>query len=283
MLLAIQIIFWLGVVAYVTGAVAAMGFLYTRHRPLILFAGKAAWAGAIALFLCFFARLAHYQLPPLTTVSDNLNLFIFAATAIMLLVLRHEERRGLLVFYSPALAAMALVSGYFATRDLATPPRPLTTMLLVPHVGLAYVAYAMSFVVMLTAIAYIYQVHRLKNRQALGLVQRLPSLEQLDRVLYLLVAWGYAVFIGAFAAGLFWAWYENELLSPYWWIAPKVVLSIAMIALYAACFHARARGWLRGPKLANLMMLGFGSVLGLYLVLELLHKTNYNFFQVGAG
>ncbi len=282
MLYVIFILFYAGVGAFCYGAAQALLFGRGRRGALVLGA-RAAYLGAFLFGLTLALRLVHFQRLPFTSVADTLMLLLIAASSAMAFVLRHEERRGLVLFYLPPLAALALMGGWFGIQDLPESPRELTTVLLVIHVGLAFLAYALSLVVCLTGMAYIFQVQQLKQRQTRGLFQRLPSLEQLDHALHGLISAGYLAFAISLGAGFFWAWFSSELLAPYWWVAPKILISVGMIGLYAASYHARALGWLRGPKLAYLMVGGFGSLLSVYLVLELLHMTNYNFFEGGLG
>ncbi|MCC6145884.1 MAG: cytochrome c biogenesis protein CcsA [Candidatus Hydrogenedentes bacterium] len=272
------IIFYFGILLYLAAAAEVFLFLRDRDRREIVWGTRLALVGAACLALCFVLRFATWSRLPLTTVADNLNLFAVFATGIMLFVLRHQERRGLMCFYLPPLSLIIVISGYMGWREWSAAPKELTAPLLFVHVGLAFLAYAMFFVASLTSMAYLFQNSRLKLRQTTGLFQRLPSLEQLDRTLYLLISYGYPLFIVTLWLGIFWAWYERELLGSLWWASPKIGLSLLMVVLYSLSYHARARGWLRGPKLAYLIFSGFTVLLAAYLLLEVMHLKDYNFW-----
>jgi hypothetical protein len=55
-----------------------------------------------------------------------------------------------------------------------------------------------------------------------------------------------------------------------------------MVVLYAVAYHGRSAGWLRGPKLAMMLVVGIGGLLVTYLGLEILELTNYNFWGGAA-
>src|SRR5690606_6767131 len=101
----------------------------------------------------------------------------------------------------------------------------------------------------------------------------------LDRTLFLLIRMAYPLFVFTLVTGFYWAWADRDLLGALWWMSPKILLSFAMVVIYAACYHGRAAGWLRGPRLANVLLIGFGGLLGTYLLLEMFELTNYNFWD----
>ncbi len=104
----------------------------------------------------------------------------------------------------------------------------------------------------------------------------------MDRLLFHLIRVGYPLFAFNLLLGLFWVWYQPELLGDGWWLSPKIVLSVFAAAFFALCFHARMWGWLRGPKLARFIFVGFSSLLVVYLCLSMLRLSNYNFWDAGV-
>jgi ABC-type uncharacterized transport system permease subunit len=272
------ICFYLAVAAYLVAGAAVVGYIRgQRAERLLVFA---QWATALAsalLVTTLVLRFLRWQLFPLSTSVDALSLFVLLSACTALFVSR-GERRALLAIYLLPLAGLAIATGISGVSGLNERPKELTGALLLTHVGLVFFAFSLFFVASLTSFAYLDQARRLKRHAAGALFAKLPSLENLDRTLYRLIQIGYPVFVVALGLGMYWAWYENELLSSAWWMSPKVILSILMGAVYSICFHARRRGWLRGPKLATFVFVGVGLVLGVFVLLRVLELTNVNFY-----
>ena len=279
MVLCIGICFYSGVALYLAAAVTALRYLRHANGWALRFALWLSAGGAALFMAAFLLRWATWRLVPLTTVSDSLNVLVVMSTVVMLLLMRRPNVRALACFYLPPLAALCLVSAAVAHNDLFYQPKELSGIPLILHVGLVFLAYAMFLLACMTSAAYIFQTHRLKRHNALGLSHHLPSLEQLDHTLSRLVSLGYPLFLLTLCLGLIWAHAEGGLLSPQWWLAPKVLLSFVMAAFYAVAFHGRRSGRLRGPKLAYLVFLAFVLLLAMYLVLALMQLREYSFWE----
>lgn len=285
MLTATYALFWAGIAAQGTAAGAALGYLGGTDRiRLLRVAGGLALAAVLCLAGAFVLRFAQWGNLPLTSGADSLLLFVVMATVTAITVARQGRFQALLSFYLPPIALIGLLCAWMAVRDLAVAPKAMevSQTLLFAHVGLAFQAYALFFIASLTSLAYVFQARRLKMRKTTGLSQKLPSLEDLDRTLYLLVLAGYPIFVVTLIMGLLWARFASETLSPTWWYSPKIALSAVMVLFYAASYHLRALGWLRGPKLAYFVFVGFGLLLAVYMLLELMQLTNYNFWGDAA-
>ncbi len=286
MLMATYILFWLGVTSQLTAAGAALIYLAgPNHVRLLRFALLFATEAVVALTAAFVLRFVQWGTLPLTTGADSIVLFNVLTTVTAIVVSRQDRFRALMSFYLPPIALLALVSVLLVVRgDFATAPKTMevSQTLLFFHVGLAFQAYALFFIASLTSAAYIFQTRRLKARKTTGLFQKLPSLEDLDRTLHVLVLVGYPMFVVTLIVGLLWARFASDNLSPTWWYSPKIALSFVMVVFYAASYHSRTRGLLRGPKLAYFVLIGFASLLGVYILLELLQLTNYNFWGAAA-
>ena len=282
MLIATYTLFWIGFAAQGAAACASLAYLAGPNHVRLLRAASALSAAAVALLTATFVlRFVQWGTLPLTTGADSIILFNILATITAIAVSRQDRFRALLSFYLAPVALLGLVSALLVARgDFATAPKTMAVSqtLLFLHVGLAFQAYALFFIASLTSAAYIFQTRRLKAHKTTGLFQKLPSLENLDRTLYVLILAGYPIFVITLIMGLFWARFASENLSATWWFSPKIALSAVMVIFYAASYHCRSRGLLRGPKLAYFVFVGFGSLLGVYILLELLQLTNYNFW-----
>lgn len=275
---AIDAVFAIGAAGYITAAGFAGMFLGSGNRRLLAPLVYALVVGGVCLVFTFGMRCFMWRRLPLTTAGDALNLLVLLATAAVLPIARKERAAALLSFYAPALAALYAANGLFFRESLRTAPRLLRGGPLLAHVGMAFLAYALLLLAGVTSVAYVLLARRLKRGDTTGLFQHLPSLEELDRSLWGFVRRGYALFSATLLVGVAWAWLERDLLGDRWWISPKVSLSFVMVIFYAVCFHARRSGWLRGPRLAYWVLVGFALLFGLYVALELAGLRTYHFW-----
>ncbi|MDX9972705.1 MAG: cytochrome c biogenesis protein CcsA [FCB group bacterium] len=278
---AIYFTFYAGVAFYAVAAIVAAAYLRRQEDRLLKAAYGIALAGAVLILVTFALRITAWERLPLTNVTDSLNLFVLLSTIVMVIVAKQERMGSLLSFYLPPVALIALLNATVAHIYLRDEPRELQGLFLTVHVGLAFLAYALFFVASVTSVAYVFQANRLKHRQTLGLFQKLPSLEQLDRILFRLIKIGYPLFAITLILGFIWAYVESELLGPNWWMAPKIIMALLMATFYSAAFHGRRLGRLRGPKLAYFVFIGFGVLLVAHLILGLSQLNNYNFWGMG--
>lgn len=277
-------LFILGNVLAIASAAVALGSLWLSADQRILnLAYRGSTAAAVAYAAMLGCRTAQWGLVPLTTMGDSLSLMVMLALAVLAIQLwAAPEQLGLLCFYLPPLAFIAglnLIAGF---SSLATAPRPMSSMLLIFHVGLVFLAYALLALAGVNSVAYARQAMLLKHRRTSGIFQRLPSLEVLDSNLFQLIRIGYPIYVITLIMGGFWVWYEGDNLGGNWWLSPKIIMAMAMLAFYAFTYHARAAGHLRGPKLAHFVCFGTGALIGAYLVLALFDVLNYNFYGVAG-
>lgn len=270
--------FYIGVTVYTAAGLASVSCLRSARNGRLVLAKGLLVGGGVCLIATFILRWVLWRALPLTTMTDSVNLFVVLTTVVMFWTVRHAKTPVLLSFYLPPLAVVCLVNALVAHRFLYEPPRALPGLPLSIHVGLAFCAYALFFVANMTSVGYIFEAQHLKRHETIGTWQRLPSLEKLDQTLWRLIYCGYPLFVVALLLGLIWSWADRDLLGPHWWLAPKVTLSWVMAIFYAVAFHARRSGWLRGPKLACLVVIGSSFLLLMYLVLAATNLRGYEFW-----
>jgi len=280
----VYVTYALGNLLLFASAAVALSYLWTNRNGNWLDIAYRLAIGALAgLLLSGLLRAFQWKLVPFTTAVDSLCLFVALSLAVLIIQLAvFANHRALLCFYLPALSLIGLLSLFTAHPTLAQEPKSLSSTLLIAHVGLVFLAFALFFLAGLNSVAYAFQAYRLKHRKTTGLFLRLPSLEALDKNLFQLIRAGYPTFVVTLIVGGFWVWYEGDQLSPTWWLSPKIAMALAMLIFYAFTFHARAAGRLRGPKLAHIVCFGTGTLMGVYLLLTLMGQMNYNFYGAGG-
>ncbi len=277
----IHLTFYTGSAAYLCAAVLALAFLRVNGERVLHAGGRVLVGGIVLLSLSFVLRWVAWGHLPMTTMTDSLDLFAIIAGVVIVVIACRNSMCALLSFYAPPLALICLINMLFAHRFLDTEPRVLRSSFLSVHVGLAFLAYALFYVASMTSAAYLCQASHLKHHRVSWLVRHLPSLGELDTILYRLIRFGYPFFVITLTLGLIWAFIDRDLLGPYWWLSPKVLLSYVMAGFYAVTFHMRRLGRLRGPKLAQLVFLGFFLIIAGYMVLSILNLRVSYFWSAG--
>ena len=98
-----------------------------------------------------------------------------------------------------------------------------------------------------------------------GIVRRLPSIEQLDRLTYRTVVFGFPVWTFGVIAGAIWA---DQAWGRYWGWDPVETWAFITWVLYAAFLHARATAGWRGRRAQYIQLLGLASLMFNILVVQ---------------
>jgi cytochrome c-type biogenesis protein CcsB len=94
----------------------------------------------------------------------------------------------------------------------------------------------------------------------------LPSAATLDRMAYRTIAFAFPIWTFAVIAGAIWA---QNAWGRYWGWDPKETWSFITWVVYAGYLHARATAGWKGRKAAMIALVGFGSLLVTYYVVNL--------------
>ncbi len=130
--------------------------------------------------------------------------------------------------------------------------------------GIFFVAAVLGFVY-LTVDRYARRVAAGRAVPDNGIVRRLPTIEQLDRLTYRTIMFGFPVWTFGVIAGAIWA---DQAWGRYWgWDAVETWAFITWV-LYAAFLHARATAGWRGRRAHYIQLLGFTSLIFNILVVQ---------------
>jgi cytochrome c-type biogenesis protein CcsB len=139
------------------------------------------------------------------------------------------------------------------------------------HVTAMTLATGIFFVAAVLGVVYLV-VDRYNRRVAAGraapgngIVRRLPSIEQLDRLTYRTVVFGFPVWTFGVIAGAIWA---DQAWGRYWGWDPVETWAFITWVLYAAFLHARATAGWRGRRAHYIQLLGFTSLMFNILVVQ---------------
>ena len=165
------------------------------------------------------------------------------------------------------MGAVVLALGLAETL-IYTPAGPLVPALqsywLSIHVTAMTLATGIFFVAAVLGILYLV-AERYRARVAAGkiepgngLIERIPSAAQLDKLTYRTVVFGFPVWTFGVMAGAIWA---DQAWGRYWGWDPVEIWAFVTWVIYAAYLHARATAGWRGARAHYIQLLAFATLM----------------------
>ncbi len=152
------------------------------------------------------------------------------------------------------------------------------------HVTAMTLATGIFFVAAVLGVVYLI-VDRYDRRVAAGqaepghgIVRRLPTAQQLDRLTYRTIVFGFPVWTFGVIAGAIWA---DQAWGRYWGWDPVETWAFITWVLYAAFLHARATAGWRGRRAHYIQLLGFASLMFNILVVQVFITGLHSYAGVG--
>jgi cytochrome c-type biogenesis protein CcsB len=169
-----------------------------------------------------------------------------------------------------------------------TPAGPLVPALqsywLSIHVTAMTLATGIFFVAAVLGILYLVS-QRYRKRVAAGkaeggnaLMERIPSPEQLDKLTYRTVVFGFPVWTFGVIAGAIWA---DQAWGRYWGWDPVETWAFVTWVIYAAYLHARATAGWRGARAHYIQMLGFATLMINIFVIQVFVTGMHSYAGLG--
>jgi HemX protein len=266
--------------ALVALAVYAASFVcYARflYRPEVWLGRSASLLLAAGIVVHYFALLERsrwIQSVPYNDLYGSMSLFAWLLGITYLgLELFHRQRTvgafvTLLLF---CWLAILHILGPSSVPDPSVPRGALFAF----HVTLntwAYAAFALSCVL---SVIYLLQDRLLHSRQLGTAFWRFPALDVLDRMARSSVLVGLVALLFGVTFGFVW---EHRLSGGYSWTDPKVLITLLIVAVYAAYLRlSRISRW-RGARAALLCAFNFVLVLFSYTFVNLYLTRFHRFF-----
>jgi ABC-type transport system involved in cytochrome c biogenesis permease subunit len=256
----------LTVVLYFTATLAIAGALALgRGFPrsllrVVLISAVTLHASAIGWRSVQLGQLA------VVTTSDSLSLLALLLVGVYLVL---EYRAGLLALGAvvvPLAFGLELWAGTSGGYVHPVPP-VLRSVWLPVHVLLAVLGDALFALAFASSLLYLVQERRLKARRGRGTFRSLPSLETLDRVSHRCLVWGLVLLTLGIASGIVWA---HVAWSEPWTMDVKLLMTLAIWALYVILLQGRMTAGWRGRWAAQLTIAGFAVVVASLVGLSVL-------------
>jgi cytochrome c-type biogenesis protein CcsB len=185
------------------------------------------------------------------------------------------------------MGAVVLALGLAETL-IYTPAGPLVPALqsywLSIHVTAMTLATGIFFVAAVLGIMYLVaeryraRVAAGKTQPGNGLIARIPSSAQLDKLTYRTVVFGFPVWTFGVIAGAIWA---DQAWGRYWGWDPVETWAFITWVIYAAYLHARATAGWRGARAHYIQLLGFASLITNMLVVQVFITGMHSYAGVG--
>jgi len=248
--------------------------LYAPHLWLGRLASLLLAGGIVLQYFDLLERSRWIHTVPYNDLYGSMSLFawLLGITYLGLEVFHRQRSVGALV--TLLLVVWIALLGILAPAESPAPP-PARGVLFAFHVTLntwAYSAFALSFIL---SLVYLIQDRLLRSRRLGTPFWRFPALDVLDRMARSSVYVG----LGALALGVFMGFiWEHRLHGTYAWSDPKVVITLAILAVYAAyLWLSRSTAW-RGARAALLCAVNFMVVLFSYTIVNLYFTKFHKFF-----
>jgi ABC-type transport system involved in cytochrome c biogenesis permease subunit len=261
--------------AFYAGSFACYArMLYRPHLWMGRVATLLLAAGILFQYFALLERSRSMQSVPYNDLYGSMSLFawLLGVTYLGLEIIHRQRSVGafvtlLLLVWTGVLTFLTPVS----VRGAELPRGPLFAF----HVTLntwAYAAFALSAVL---SLIYLLQDRVLRSRHMSAAFWRFPALEVLDRMARSSVYIGLVNLALGMAMGLVW---QHRLKGTYAWGDPKVIVTILILAAYAAYLRlSRIARW-RGPRAARLCALNFFIVLFSYTFVNIYLTRIHRFF-----
>lgn len=258
---------------YAAGFALSLGGLVSgREKPYRL--GRwAALGGLVAHSLAIAARTVISGHFPIVTPYENASVGGWS-----IVLLTFVAPRRLAVFRAAGVGAVALallILGWAVTEDVSVTPfaASVRSSWLYVHVTFAFLAYGAYSIASGASLAYLVRARR-------GGPSWLPPLEQLDRVAYLYLVFGFITCAVMIGAGAIWA---KDLWGTYWAWDPVETWNLVAWLTYGLLIHLRVTyGW-RDERFAWFALVAVGLIVVAYFGVDLFLKGTRHVFTVPAS
>lgn len=260
-------------VCYAAGFALSVGGLVSGRERAYRAGRWAALAGLAAHTLAIGARTVISGHFPIVTPYENASV---GAWSVVLLTFAAPRSLGLFRAAGTGAVALALlILGWAVTEDASVTPfvASIRSVWLYVHVSFAFLAYGAFSVASGAALGYLVRKRR-------GGPAWLPPLEQLDRIVYLYIVFGFITCAVMIGAGAIWA---KDLWGAYWSWDPVETWNLVAWLSYGILIHLRVTyGW-RDARFAWLALFDVLLIVIAYFGVDVAVKGSQHVFTIPTG
>jgi len=255
--------------AYTLGALALLLYFFSRTSWLRDVGIPLAIIGCVAQFVQLIVRYETTHVWPLLNLYGSLSLFAAMSVAIYI-GFAFRYRLWFAGGFVLALAAIFLAYGVTWYEGTMPPVPSLQSYWAKIHVPIVVSSYAAFLVAFVFSCIYLLKFYAQRGvtqtGDSSGPVARwlaaLPSLPQLDVIVYRAVAIGLPLISIGIITGAMWA---KEAWGAYWQWDPKETAALFSWIIYLAYMHLHTRHAWRGLRTSWVSVIGFVSIIFCYL------------------
>jgi len=264
-------------------AIPAGAYLASGLFHLLRIVKRAERAETIATIVAICGAAVHGVIllmralhdPPLicASVSDAVSLVSFLTVIVFLVGQQFMNIKAVGVITLPICFGAALVAATFpsATTEIPDVLRSPWFFLHVPPALLAYVSFAVACA---SAAMYLSEMRLLRSKRIQAVLGVLPSLDELESLMYRTASFGFLLLTVGIATGCVWA--QTEWGS--WWSwSPKQTATLVTWLIFATYLHIRLIRGSRTRSGAWLVVLGFATSIATFFVGSLMSDEFHNF------
>jgi len=265
------IAFYTALALYLSSAAAAGWYVRSGSAQAPSLSRRLAGVGfALHTVFVIWWGVRHGRLPAYAPF-EALVAFLWCAVLAYLMLDFSFRLPAMPAFVMPIIAVCGIAVGLLVEPSAQVTPVARSWWVPV-HATVSLLGAADFVVAFAVAVMYLVQQRQLKHKTVGPLMERMPSLEALDRLNYRAVALGMPLFTLALILGVVLAVDRG----PGWWANWMVATSLVAWLVYAILLHVRLGAGLRGPKVAYLTIFGFllvaAIVCGIVFLGDALHR-----------
>ena len=273
MLIVIRVFLAISVVLYAAAAVSYIRAFSSKGPDSRGRRGRliAVRLGVLIQFIGLAATVFYLHQAPFMGIYQG---FGFSAWLLAMMylhithVLENDTSVGMVLM---PLVSLFAIPGLFAELARVSDPLLSSSPWFILHVCIALYSYAAFTVAFAAAVLYLALHREIKSKRLGNIFQRLPSLDQLDHLIYTSVAAGFVALAVSMITGIVWTVLRLGTLLQ---MDIKEVITIANWIFYAFYLHSRHSGRWRGRRAAWLAIIGFLFLMFNFLVITQLSGTH---------
>jgi cytochrome c-type biogenesis protein CcsB len=289
-----ELLMIVAIACYIFGALALLVYFFSREEWLRNLGAPLAIVGCVAQFAQLFVRWELTGIWPLLNLYGSLSLFAAMSVAIFV-VMAWRYKAWYAGGFVLAIAAIALAYGVTWNEGTMPAVPSLQSYWAKIHVPIVVSSYAAFLVAFVFSVIYLIKYYaeariakKVKTVELAGTgmtmqvrgdtpalaaaaeggdataswLQSLPSLAQLDVIVYRAVAIGLPLITIGIITGAAWA---KEAWGAYWQWDPKETAALCTWIVYLAYMHLHTRNAWRGLRTNWVSVIGFAVVIFTYL------------------
>lgn len=213
----------------------------------------------ISTFYFGAETIEHGFFLPVVNFSQAMAFFAWSLGFVYLVLIVKAQTDSFGMILSPILllltAAAVLAKWHFGDHETVKPF--LLDPYFIVHIVSAFFAYASFTLSFAAGVLYLIQHHELKLKKAGTFYHKLPSLEELEKLIYQPMLWGASLLVTAVVIGMLWS---KSAFGAFWFFDPKTIATVVISVFYFVILYLRFGAFLRGKQGAVLSLFAFSMV-----------------------